>query len=151
MSLLLAGKEIRKFDQANRMAIPPTFRKDLGETVYILKSIHGEPCLVVFSEEEWANFSYGVIESFSGEKQAMAQRRLANRVEKVTVDKSGRISLKDDYKEYAGLGEDVLIVGAMNRVELWTPENWEAWNAQAEEDDDFSFESVSYSITGRPQ
>jgi hypothetical protein len=67
LSLLLAGKEIRKFDQVNRMAIPPSFRKELGETVIIMKSIHKEPCLILFSEEEWANFSYGVISAFSGE------------------------------------------------------------------------------------
>ena len=150
LSLLLAGKEIRKFDQVNRMAIPPSFRKELGETVVVMKSIHKEPCLILFSEEEWANFSYGVISAFAGEKQAAAQRRLADRVEKVTVDKSGRISIKDDYKAYAGLEDEVLAVGAMNRVELWTPENWAAWNAQAEQDDDFDFSGISYSTTGRP-
>lgn len=150
MSLLLAGKEIRKFDQVNRMAIPPSFRKELGETIIVMKSIHKEPCLILFSEEEWANFSYGVISAFSGEKQAAAQRRLADRVEKVTVDKSGRISIKDDYKEYANLTDEVLAVGAMNRVELWTPENWAAWNAEAENDDDFDFSAISYSTTGRP-
>ena len=144
MSLLLAGKETRKFDQVNRMAIPPSFRKELGET------IHKEPCLILFSEEEWANFSYGVISAFTGEKQAAAQRRLADRVEKVTVDKSGRISIKDDYKAYAGLEDEVLAVGAMNRVELWTPENWAEWNAKTEQDDDFDFSGISYSTTGRP-
>lgn len=149
LSLLLAGKETRKFDQVNRMAIPPSFRKELGETVIVMKSIHKEPCLILFSEEEWANFSYGVISAFTGEKQAAAQRRLADRVEKVTVDKSGRISIKDDYKAYAGLEDEVLAVGAMNRVELWTPENWAAWNAESE-NDDFDFGDISYSTTGRP-
>ena len=48
MSLLFAGKELRKFDQVNRMSIPPGFRKDLGETVYMMKSIYKEPCLMIF-------------------------------------------------------------------------------------------------------
>ncbi len=148
MSLLLAGKETRKFDQGNRMAIPPSFRKELGENVVLMKSIHKEPCIIIFSEEEWENFSYGVISAFQGEKQATAQRRLADRAEKVSIDKSGRISVKDDFKAYAELTDDVLVVGAMNRLELWTEENWNKWNGENEEEFDFS--SVSYSTTGRP-
>ena len=144
MSLLFAGKELRKFDQVNRMSIPPSFRKDLGETVFIMKSIHKEPCLVIFCEEEWVIFSQGFISSFSGEKQARAQRKLADRVEKLTVDKSGRISIKDDFKAYAGLDEEVLVVGTMDRVELWTPENWAAWCSD-DDDDDLDFSNVSYS------
>ena len=125
MSLLFAGKELRKFDQVNRMSIPPGYRKDLGE-------------------EEWEIFSMGFISAFSGEKQAKAQRKLADRVEKLTVDKSGRISIKDDFKAYAALEDEVLVVGTMNRVELWTPENWEAWNVD-DDDDDFDFSNVSLS------
>lgn len=149
MSLLLAGKELRKFDQVNRMSIPPAFRKDLGETVFVMKSIHKEPCLIVFSEEEWENFSFGFIASFSGEKQAKAQRKLADRVEKLVVDKSGRISIKEDFKEYAGLGDEVLVVGTMDRVELWTPENWAAWCADDDDDDELDFSNVSYSAPRR--
>ena len=93
LSLLLAGKELRKFDQVNRMTVPPTFRKDLGETVYMMKSIHGEPCLVLFSEEGWEDFSFAFVSAFSGEKQARAQRKLADRVERLTLDKSGRQEL----------------------------------------------------------
>lgn len=143
MSLLFAGKELRKFDQVNRMSVPPGFRKDLGETVFIMKSIYKEPCLMIFSEEEWEIFSKGFISAFTGEKQAKAQRKLADRVEKLSVDKSGRISIKDDFKAYAQLDEEALVVGTMNRVELWTPENWEAWNA--DDDDDFDFSNVSLS------
>ena len=145
MSLILAGKELRKFDQVNRMAIPPSFRKELGETVYILKPIHKEPCLMLFSEEEWANFNFEVISHFEGAQQAKAQRLLANRVEMVSVDKSGRISIKDDFKEYAGLTDEVLAVGTTNRVELWNPASWDEWNLAAEEDDDIDFSSVGYS------
>lgn len=125
------------------MSIPPSFRKDLGETVFIMKSIHGEPCLIIYPEEEWLLFSKGFISSFSGEKQAKAQRKLMDRVEKLTVDKSGRISIKDDFKAYAGLDEEVLVVGAMDRVELWTCENWDAWCN--DDDDDIDFSGVSYS------
>ena len=149
MSLLFAGKELRKFDQVNRMSIPPSFRKDLGETVFVMKSIHKEPCLIIFSEEEWINFSTGFISAFSGEKQAKAQRKLADRVEKLAVDKSGRISIKEDFKAYAGLEDEVLVVGTMDRVELWAAQNWEMWCGSDDDDDELDFSNVSYSAPRR--
>lgn len=143
----LNGKELRKFDQVNRMSLPPKFRKGLGEDIVIMKSIHKEPCLILFSEEAWDGFTENVLASFEGAKQADAQRRLANRSDTVALDKSGRITLKDDFKAYASLGEDVLAVGLTDRVELWNPETWEEWygtDTEEDGDDDF-FEDVSYS------
>ena len=115
-----------------------------------MKSIHKEPCLILFSEEAWDAFTENVLASFEGAKQADAQRKLANRSDTVALDKSGRITLKDDFKTYASLGEDVLAVGLTDRVELWNPATWEEWYGSEDddaEDDDF-FEGVSYSKSG---
>ncbi len=124
MDFSTCGKEIRKFDQVNRMAIPPSFREKLGSTVYILKSIHEEPCLLLMSEDSWHAFNEKFTSKLSGTQLIAAQRWLANRVDKATVDKSGRITVGDEFKEYANLTEDVYVVGIMNRVELW---NYDAW------------------------
>lgn len=143
----LNGKETRKFDQVNRMPLPPKFRKGLGDDIVILKSIHKEPCLVLFSEEGWDDFTDIVLSSFDGEHQADAQRKLANRSDTVTPDKSGRISIKDDFKAYASLGDEVLAVGLTDRVELWNPATWEEWygtKSNDEDDGDF-FKGVPYS------
>jgi len=144
MSFELAGQYTRKFDQANRVAIPSELREGLGNTVFVLKAIYGEKCLVLYSAEEWENFSRDFVDAYSGAMQATAQRKLSNRVDKVTVDKSGRILLKDDYKAFANLTDEVYISGVMNRVELWNYSNWEEWNAEVDASDDFTFAHVSY-------
>ena len=144
MATSFAGQETRKFDQGNRIAIPTMFRKDLGESFIVLKSIQNEPCLVLFSEEEWIRFSDGVTEAYEGRKQAAVQRKLASMSDKVTVDKQGRITLKEDFKAHAMLESEVLAVGTMNRVELWAPEVWDEWNAA----EDVSLEGISYSAKG---
>lgn len=144
MSFELAGQYTRKFDQANRVAIPSELREGLGNTVFVLKAIYGEKCLVLYSAEEWENFSRDFVDAYSGAMQATAQRKLSNRVDKVTVDKSGRILLKDDYKAFANLTDEVYISGVMNRVELWNYSDWEEWNAEVDANDDFTFAHVSY-------
>ena len=55
------GTEMRKFDQVNRMSIPPQFRSDLGSPVVIMKSLHNDPCLLIFSEKEYDRFSKGIV------------------------------------------------------------------------------------------
>ena len=151
MSLLLAGKESRRFDQVNRIALPTCFRKEIGETAILMKSIHKEPCLLLFSEQSWEDFSYAFIYSFEDPiKREKAQRRLADKVEKVTIDKSGRISIKDEFKAYAFLTDEAYFVGMMDRVEIWNVENWNAENSDDDDDDDDFFKGVSYSAPRRP-
>ncbi len=144
MSFDLAGQYTRKFDQANRVAIPTELREGLGNTVFVLKAIYGEKCLVLYSVEEWETFSRDFVDAYSGAMQATAQRKLSSRVDKVTVDKSGRILLKEDYKAFADLTDEVYITGMMNRAELWNYSNWEAWNAEVDANEEFSFAQVSY-------
>lgn len=152
MSLLLAGKESRKFDQVNRIALPTCFRKEIGETAILMKSVHKEPCLMLFTEQSWEDFSYAFIYSFNDPmKRAKAQRRLADRVEKVTVDKSGRISIKDDFKAYAQLTDEACFIGMMDRVEIWSVDNWDLINSDDGEDDDDIFENVNYSAPRRTE
>ena len=50
----LGGKFKRKFDQVNRMSIPPEFRELLGSKVYLISSLYDDPCIWVFSEEKFA-------------------------------------------------------------------------------------------------
>ncbi len=144
MSASFAGHEIRKFDQGNRIAVPTMFRKDLGESFIVLKSIQDEPCLVLFSEEEWINFCDGVTEMFEGRQQAAVQRKLASMSDKVSLDKQGRITLKEDFKAHAMLENEVLAVGTVNRVELWAPDVWDEWNDKQ----DVSLAGISYTAKG---
>ena len=45
-------------------------------------------------------------------------------------DKQGRITIPPLLKEYAGLDRDVVVIGALNRVEIWDPERIAAWEAE---------------------
>ncbi len=140
------GTELRKFDQVNRMSIPPKYRGELGETVVIMKSIHQERCLMLFSEKAWDDFRKKAIAKYEGAMQATAERKLAGRSDVVSVDKSGRISIKDSFKAFAGLEDEVFTVGISDRVELWNPAKWEEWyGTEEDEDDDDFFAPVSYS------
>ncbi len=84
----LGGKFKRKFDQVNRMSIPPEFRELLGSKVYLISSLYDDPCIWVFSEEKFAIFAEGIDDTFEGEEQAQIQRLLADRLSIAGVDRS---------------------------------------------------------------
>lgn len=143
----LQGKELRKFDQVNRMSLPPKYKKMLGEEIVVFKPLRGEPCIMLFSESSWDDFYENIIEGFEGSAQAEAERRIADRSDVVIPDKSNRITIREDFKEFAGLTDDVLAVGVGDRVEFWNPEKWnELFCSETTEkvsDEDF-FSNVSY-------
>ena len=49
-----------------------------------------------------------------------------------TPDKQGRISITPMLREYAGLQRDVVVIGVMNRVEIWDPARWQQYSAEQE-------------------
>ena len=57
-------------------------------------------------------------------------RFLAMRATEDKPDKQGRITIPPLLKEYAGLDRDVVVIGALNRVEIWDPERIAAWEAE---------------------
>jgi MraZ protein len=61
--------------------------------------------------------------------QGRSQRNLA-RVwsagsEEVEVSASGRMAIPRHLREYAQLEGEVVVIGAVDRVELWNPANWD--------------------------
>lgn len=141
----IQGKELRKFDQVNRMSLPPKYKKMLGEEIVVFKPIHGEPCVMLFSEKGWDDFCENIIEGFVGADQAEAERRIADRSDNVTPDKSNRITIREDFMDFAGLTDEVLAVGVGDRVELWNPDRWLArFGEEKKVSDEEFFSSVSY-------
>ncbi len=143
----LQGKELRKFDQVNRMSLPPKYKRMLGDEIIMFKPLQHEPCVMLFSESSWDDFYENIIENFEGAAQAEAERRIADRSDVVIPDKSNRITVRDDFMAFAGLTDEVLAVGVGDRVEFWNPDKWEEYHrgekAEKVSDEDF-FSGVSY-------
>ena len=50
-----------------------------------------------------------------------------------TPDKQGRINIPPMLREYAGLDRDVVVIGVMNRIEIWDPTALGGYSAEQEE------------------
>jgi MraZ protein len=48
-------------------------------------------------------------------------------------DKQGRITLPPMLREYASLTRDCIVIGAMNRIEIWDAAAWTSYSAEQEQ------------------
>lgn len=154
-SVSFVNSETRKIDAAGRVAIPAMYRKDLSDTVYITKSLQKEPCIVVMSETGWKELEYNFMVGVPPEKLQWAKRWLSSRVERVSIDKAGRIAISDVFREFANLTDEVLVFGAVDTIELWNPKAYleRCAAVDIENDDDFAeiASRIPYSIARKPE
>ncbi len=49
-----------------------------------------------------------------------------------SLDKQGRIGIQASLREYADLDRDVVVIGVMDRIEIWNPARWEEYSTGAQ-------------------
>jgi MraZ protein len=130
---MLIGEFSHTIDEKGRTSLPSKFRKEMGAKVVIAPGI--DNCLFIFTMKEWSNFALRLSSgSIGGSSQSVLQadnrnfnRLIIGRAVEVEVDGSGRVLLPEHLREYAGLGTDIVILGVVNRVEVWSKSSWQAF------------------------
>ncbi len=136
------GRELRKFDQINRIAIPAKFRSRYGNTVYLFKNFQGDKCIIMYSEEDYIKVYDNIAKTYSGEMLTRVQRLFVDNTDMAVLDKAGRITVSPEYQKFAELEGEALIISNPDRLELWNEANWKS---QFEEKDlpDLSLFNIS--------
>lgn len=124
---MFMGEYNHTIDAKGRLIVPSKFREQLGDEFVITKGLDG--CLFVYSQEEWKR----VQESFH-ENNNKAASKDARRFMRFffagacscEVDKQGRILIPSNLREYADIEKDVVSVGVLSRVEIWSKDRWKA-------------------------
>ena len=127
------GEYPYKVDEKGRVPLPPKFRRQMKEGVILAKGM-GEKCIAAYPVAEWKRLS----DSLAAKAVTPANLRRLNRAIfgsafGGSLDGQGRITLPFSLREYAGIGDTAIVVGANNRIELWSEEGWQAEKTSAEE------------------
>jgi len=127
------GEYIYKVDEKGRVPLPPKFRRQMKEGVILAKGM-GEKCIAAYPVAEWKRLS----DSLAAKAVTPANLRKLNRAIfgsafSTSFDGQGRIPLPPTLREYAGVGDTAIVVGANNCVELWCEGEWQAEKKSAEE------------------
>ena len=116
------GKYKHTLDPKARLFVPAKLRDELGSSFYIAKA--PDACLTIYTEAEWQRLQDHFNELPPSKSRHM-RVFLAN-VCKCEPDKQWRFQLPEDFRAYAGIGQEVLFIGQIGRAEIWSPERYEA-------------------------
>ena len=116
-------------DEKRRVQIPAKWRPSEAsiELTLILwpKSNEG-PCLRVLPPKEMAHLMEEIDSMPSSDlKKTVLKRLIGSASEQVVVDKSGRICLPGEMAEAAGIKDEAVLVGLLDRFEIWNPERYQ--------------------------
>jgi MraZ protein len=120
------GEYNHTIDAKGRIIIPSKFREALGDNFVVTLGLDG--CLFVYPNEEWMNF-VAQLKSLPGSKEArQMQRYFMAGAADCEVDKQGRILIPNKLREQAGLEKDIVFVGVLSKIEIWSKEKWDSNN-----------------------
>jgi len=121
---MLVGHYQTKINLKNRTAVPAKYRQILGKKVIVAQWY--ENCLVIVSKTQWEALLNQIGEKpFIVSPARETDRFLLGNAFEIDLDSQGRFVVPPTLTKYAGLNEEVVFVGLLNRVEIWDKNNWD--------------------------
>ncbi len=124
-----SGKYYYTIDPKGRIIIPAPFREiifiNYNPKLYIVNAAF-DKCLHIYPQEEWTRLE-DKVRQLPGmvEEVKFFKRRVIASAQEVELDKQGRILVPAALREDAGLSSDIVIVGQLEKIELWDRKEWD--------------------------
>jgi MraZ protein len=120
---MFLGTYEHSLDAKGRVILPAKFRDELAAGAFIAKSLDG--CLSLYTAEEFEKVAQDMQEKARrGGAQRNAVRSFAANAAEATPDRQGRITIPSHLRDYARLDREVVVTGALTRVEIWDADRW---------------------------
>ncbi|MCM8818510.1 MAG: division/cell wall cluster transcriptional repressor MraZ [Candidatus Omnitrophica bacterium] len=122
------GEYRSKIDKQGRIVIPSRLREQIkkdnsSNNIYITKGI--EKCLFIFTETTFEEQGEKINDlSFTKGNPRVFTRFFYSGSFKEKIDNQGRILIPVQLIEYAEIKENVVIIGAGKRIEIWDEIKW---------------------------
>jgi len=132
--VVFIGEYRGKIDDKGRVVIPSKLRRDLFQhnvkNVYITRGL--ENCLFVFPENIW-NAQTEKLKSLpftKGDPRAFTRLFFSGAFQS-KIDRQGRIVLPQHLGSYAGIQDNIVIIGVGDRFEIWSENKWNDYSTKA--------------------
>lgn len=130
---MFMGEYHHNIDDKNRLVIPSTYRSSLGETFIITRGL--EKCLYIYTEAEWQKIVDKLASlPFTKKDARVFIRSFFSAAANCNLDRQGRINITSQQLIHAGINKECVIIGANDRIEIWSKENWDNFNEEYSED-----------------
>ncbi|GHU38501.1 transcriptional regulator MraZ [Spirochaetia bacterium] len=129
---MLNGGYNNTLDDKGRITFPAALHRAFsGDLVIVTRG--AEKCLWVFPPESWKVFSekYEKVSAEYRNARILKRHYLGWAVE-AEIDKSSRLSIPQELREYAGLTRKCTVMGVGDRIEIWDEDMYREVNEESE-------------------
>ncbi|HLE31817.1 MAG TPA: division/cell wall cluster transcriptional repressor MraZ [Bacteroidota bacterium] len=124
------GRYSYSVDNKGRIALPAKLRKSVSpnanDTFIITRGF--EQCLFLYPQDEWNRLEDSIRNlSPSNPQHRFFVRTLLQWSSDCQLDSQARISIPQDLQKFAGIENEVLVLGVLERIEIWNPGTYEEY------------------------
>ncbi len=120
---MFIGRYYHNLEAKGRLAIPATYREKLTSGGVITTGLDG--CLFLFPKSYWLELSEKLASlPLTNQTARQFTRLLVQSAIGLDLDPQGRTLIPDFLKESASLKKQVVVAGALTRIEIWDKERY---------------------------
>ncbi len=120
---MFLGRFAHNLDAKGRLAIPARFRSSLEDGVVLTRGI--DRCVTAYPMHVWEELAERIAGLPMTDRNARQFRRMMfAEAANLDLDRQGRIVLSAELREFAGIDQEVMVVGVNTSFEIWSPERW---------------------------
>ncbi len=139
------GSYTYSVDSKGRINIPSKLRKNVSpeanDTFIVTRGF--EPCLFIYPLDEWNALEVAVRKlSPSDPQHRFFMRTLLQWATDSQLDGQSRIMISKELLQFASIENEVLILGVLERIEVWNPKNYQEYLKKQPE----SYEEVAQRV-----
>jgi MraZ protein len=129
---VFAGSHQLSVDDKGRLAIPARYRASLEHECasQLVVTMGYEACLELYPAPEFGRIAQSIESMENREHAELLKRAFVGRAVECEIDKQGRIGLPPLLRRLARLENTVVLVGQINRFELWAEDRWSEMYAE---------------------
>jgi MraZ protein len=129
------GTHTPRLDDKGRIVLPAKFRDALGDGLVVTRG--QDRCLYVWPRADFERMTARLSQTTGrGRDDRSYVRLLYSGASDEQPDKQGRVTIPPTLREYARLERDCVVIGAMDKIEIWDAAGWEQY--MSEHEDGFS-------------
>jgi MraZ protein len=123
---VFAGSHLLSIDDKGRLAIPVRFKAQLSDAhgQQLVITMGPNTCLEIYPAPTFRVIAEQIQNMEDRRKADLLKLAFVGRAVEVEIDKQGRLSLPQFLRKQARLNGSVVLVGQINRFDVWAEDLW---------------------------
>ena len=140
INISFTGEYYNTLDSKNRLSVPAKFRRALNpinDRTFVLTRGF-DKCLLLYPVSEWSKVEeqLSFLSSMKGRHRNFI-RSIVRHASYLQYDSQGRVIIPENLCKHARIDKEVLVIGVIKKIELWSPNILERVDESSQELSDF--------------